>query len=683
MKKILTLAAAMFAALTPAFADDLAITPATLPDGMEGVQYEQWFTATGGGDSPNWQWYTVPASYATAASTYQVSGNETPLWEGQSQRGNVEYTLPFAFPFGGRMIDKVYISPVGAILFKDDFIDDNYVQNSSLYYRYGIAVFWCETSKVEAYVDTNVANEVSFRFESFSQYGTWAARATLNKDGTIRCSYRQTGNTFSDTTRVIGVAFSGNYLPVGAESDGIPATDIVFTTYGLPAGLQFSSGSWDPDTSLYRPRLYGKVAEACDVKFAVRVYDDNDSSVAATNFYAFSIVRNPNRPPLFDAYTPADTNIVRVLDIGDTLDFNVAVTDEAGDPFDVKWEFIHDSNYSTSTVLGDETNFTFTATKELYDAQGKYGRSLIRCTVSDECWTNSVTWRAYIRTRQYADPSADSGTADGSEAHPWAGLPSLSSLKRGDVLTLAPGTYVKESQAQIGIAGGATLRSSSGNPGDTKIVFKKGEYIHGPSDTDRATIQGIAFDGITFYGCDLTDCEIRNFVGTTSYDEGAIRCCSLVRCHVTGGSGQYICHQCEVFDSTIAGNTINTFKSDGKTYSAIGSSCSVENSIVVNNLSYDGAELNVITGKYTYVTVTNCCTIPAQTKLGPGNYEAQPTFVSLAGGDLRLRVGSACIDAGDPANNIGAYKGPGVEGLAVRAFCDPVRGTVEPALQVV
>ena len=641
MKKILTLAAAMFAALTSAFADDLAITPATLPDGMEGVQYDQWFTATGGGDSPSWQWYTVPASYATASSTYQVSENETPLWEGQDQRGNVEYTLPFAFPFGGRMIDKVYISPVGAILFKDDFIDDNYVRNSSLYYRYGIAVFWCETSKVEAYVDTNVANEVSFRFESFSQYGTWAARATLKKDGTIRCSYRQTGNTFSDTTRVIGVAFSGNYLPVGAESDGIPATDIVFTTYGLPAGLQFSSGSWDPDTSLYRPRLYGKVAEACDVKFAVRVYDDNDSSVAATNFYAFSIVRNPNRPPVIGAYTPADTNIVRVLDIGDTLDFNVAVTDEAGGPFDVKWEFIHDSNYSTSTVLGDETNFTFTATKELYDAQGKYGRSLIRCTVSDECWTNSVTWRAYIRTRQYADPSADSGTADGSEAHPWAGLPSLSSLKRGDVLTLAPGTYVKESQAQIGITGGATLRSSSGNPGDTKIVFKKGEYIHGPSDTDRATIQGISFDGVTFYGCDLIDCHIANFTVGKSYDEAGIRCGTLTRCYVTGGEGQCICYQADLVDTTVAGNTISAFSGDGTTYSAIGGSCNVTNSIIVNNLTLDGVEVNVITGKYTYVTMGNSCTIPARNDLGEGNFAAQPTFVSLAGGDTRLRAGSA------------------------------------------
>ena len=135
-------------AILTARGDGLAITPTTLPDGMEGVGYSQFFTATGGSD--NYSWYTVPATWRTAECTYAVTANETPLWEGQSQRGNVEYTLPFAFPFGGRMIDKVYISPVGAILFKDDFIDDNYVRNSSLYYRYGIAVFWCETSKVEA-----------------------------------------------------------------------------------------------------------------------------------------------------------------------------------------------------------------------------------------------------------------------------------------------------------------------------------------------------------------------------------------------------------------------------------------------------------------------------------------------------------------------------------------------------
>jgi ribosomal protein L37E len=70
----------------------------------------------------------------------------------------------------------------------------------------------------------------------------------------------------------------------------------------------------------------------------------------------------------------------------------------------------------------------------------------------------------------------------------------------------------------------------------------------------------------------------------------------------------------------------------------------------VNNLALDGVEANVYTNTtYDSTAVTNSCTIPAMTKLGPGNYEAQPTFVSLAGGDLRLRAGSACIDADNPA----------------------------------
>ncbi len=672
MKKFLLLLAATFA-VAPARAD-LSITPATLPDGMEGVQYDQWFTATGGGDSPSWQWYTVPASYATASSTYQVSENETPLWEGQSQRGNVEYTLPFAFPFGGRMIDKVYISPVGAILFKDDFIDDNYVRNSSLYYRYGIAVFWCDTSKVEAYVDTNVANEVSFRFESFSTgTGTWAARATLNKDGTIRCSYRQTGNTFSDTTRVIGVAFSGNYLPVGAESDGIPATDIVFTTYGLPAGLQFSSGSWDPDTSLYRPRLYGKVAEACDVKFAVRVYDDNDSSVAATNFYAFSIVRNPNRPPVIDAFTPADTNAVIFLDLGDAATFNVAVTDEAGDPFDVKWEFMsRDYEYASRETVGTETNLVFEATQARYEMQNSDYQPLLRCTVSDECWTNTVIWKVNIRRDWHVDAAADSGTADGSAEHPWP-IPHTGDLKRFDTVIVAPGTYVwgPSDSTQIGVAGGVTFRST-GSAADTKFVFQQKGYIQGKYD-NHTTFQGFSFDGICFYNCDLVDCEIRNYDSANSYD-GAIRGCSLLRCYVTGGTGKFHCYQTDIVDSTIAGNTINVPSTEGSAR-AVGEDCTLTRSIVVNNLALDGVEANVYTDTtYASTAVTNSCTIPAMTTLGPGNYEAQPTFVSLAGGDLRLRAGSACIDAENPANNTGAYKGPGVEGFVVHAFTDPVRG---------
>ena len=98
MKKILTLAAAMFAALTSAYADDLAITPATLPVGMEGVPYNQTLFVEGG-DQTSYQWREVHASWTTDACSYQVSANETPLWEGRKSSGNVEYALPVAFPF--------------------------------------------------------------------------------------------------------------------------------------------------------------------------------------------------------------------------------------------------------------------------------------------------------------------------------------------------------------------------------------------------------------------------------------------------------------------------------------------------------------------------------------------------------------------------------------------------------
>ena len=46
--KMLTILAAVFAALTPAMADGLAITPAEMPVATQMVAYAQTFAATGG-----------------------------------------------------------------------------------------------------------------------------------------------------------------------------------------------------------------------------------------------------------------------------------------------------------------------------------------------------------------------------------------------------------------------------------------------------------------------------------------------------------------------------------------------------------------------------------------------------------------------------------------------------------
>lgn len=246
-------------AILPARGDGLAITPATLPDGMEGVPYNQTLFVEGG-DQTYYEWYQHHASWTTAACSYQVSANETPLWEGRKSSGNVEYALPFAFPFGGKTYDKVYVGTHGFLFFKNASVDQTYPYNSDLYYYTGVAPFWCDTSNVEGYVDASVANEVSFRFESFSTgTGTWAARVTLKSDGTIRYAYRQDGNTFN-SDRTIGVGFSecGDYTYVGAETDGIPTTDIVFDTYGLPDGLQLRENYyWDSDKGVYGTVLSG------------------------------------------------------------------------------------------------------------------------------------------------------------------------------------------------------------------------------------------------------------------------------------------------------------------------------------------------------------------------------------------------------------------------------------------
>ena len=517
--------------------DDLAITPATLPDGMEGVPYNQTLFVEGG-DQSSYQWRELHASWTTAACSYQVSANETPLWEGRKSSGNVVYDLPFAFPFGGKTYDKVYVGTHGFLFFKNASVDQTYPYNSDLYYYTGVAPFWCDTSNVEGYVDANVANEVSFRFESFSTgTGTWAARVTLKSDGTIRYAYRQDGNTFN-SDRTIGVGFSecGDYTYVGGETDGIPATDIVFQTYGLPAGLQLRDYQ-DPDTDIRGSVLTGTLNEACDVKFAVRACTNYVG--VATNFYSFSIVRNPNRPPVIDAFTPADTNAVIFLTLGDTATFNVAVTDEAGDPFDVKWEFLSRGNsyYSTPETVGTETNLVFAATQALYEMQNSDYQPLLRCTVSDECWTNTVTWKVNIRRDWYVDAAADPDAADGSADHPWP-IPHTGGLQRGDTVFVAPGTYVwgPSDSTQIGIVGGVTFRST-GSAADTKFVFQKKGYIQARY-YKNSTFQGFSFDGICFYNCDLVDCEIRNYNSADSYD-GAIRGCSLLRCYVTGGTGKF------------------------------------------------------------------------------------------------------------------------------------------------
>ena len=63
--------------------DGLAITPATVPNAMQQVYFEQSFTASGGSGSYDWDaWQVMPWTCTEEASAYAVGENETPLWDG-------------------------------------------------------------------------------------------------------------------------------------------------------------------------------------------------------------------------------------------------------------------------------------------------------------------------------------------------------------------------------------------------------------------------------------------------------------------------------------------------------------------------------------------------------------------------------------------------------------------------
>jgi uncharacterized repeat protein (TIGR02543 family) len=74
------------------------------------------------------------------------------------------------------------------------------------------------------------------------------------------------------------------------------------------------------------------------------------------------------------------------------------------------------------------------------------------------------------------------------------------------------------------------------------------------------------------------------------------------------------------------------------------SGCTLNNCIVYYN--------NAPTGPNSYGPLNYCCTTPLPST-GNGNFTNAPLFVDLPGGDLRLQMGSPCINAGNNASAVG------------------------------
>ena len=630
IRKIIMGMIAVMSAILTARGDGLAITPATLPVATQMVYYAQAFTATGGSGSYNWS--VVPWSCETAEPTYSVGANETPLWEGSQMKGNTAYKLPFTFPYCGTQYDTIYVDSHGFLMFDPNYSSSDYAYKSYLSYGYtGLAVLWKNYAYASGWVDTSVEGQVSFRFEMSYESGdtayTWAHKTTLYSDGRIRFAYRQNAGDSVPDNFAIGLAvgnmradYSYASLPLAGDGDPIPSNDFVFRTYGVPEGFTWESSRYDYATYQYLPTLYGTGRTPCTTPFALSV-KDSASGTAVTNFYDFVIAENPDKESVIDAVSPATTNEVHELSVGDTMAFHVDAHDLADGPFDIRWVFYkYDGSYY-STNLATTADFTFEATRELYDFQQSSGESVLKCIVSDAFWTNSVTWRVYIRRDTYIDASAETN-GDGTLSNPYNKLDD-SYLKLRDKIILAPGRYELD---YLNLGSHALEFVSTGSMDDTTIAFTSGYSLYG-NETSRSSFTGITFENVTSaYGVNLTGCSISGITDR----QYAFQYCDLTGCYVWGCSvSQNLFTDSTLKDCSVAGNRFTQTVAEYDSLGAIGVRCKIENTIVANNLASDGSEANFSTDEWDvqYITATNCCTIPAMTAYGTGNYEADPKFV--------------------------------------------------------
>ena len=156
--------------------------------------------------------------------------------------------------------------------------------------------------------------------------------------------------------------------------------------------------------------------------------------------------------------------------------------------------------------------------------------------------------------------------------------------------------------------------------------------------------------------CTLVNCVVK---GCSAPESPLIDQCELENCAIAGNAGSAaILRGCQLWNCTVAGNQCGD-------YAAAVEWGGAWNSIVWGNVDESGQEnsewINYETDEegreYAYFPYTNCC-IAGFGELAErleeegvdweatGCFEADPRFVDAANGDVRLRVGSPCIDAG-------------------------------------
>ena len=183
--------------------------------------------------------------------------------------------------------------------------------------------------------------------------------------------------------------------------------------------------------------------------------------------------------------------------------------------------------------------------------------------------------------------------------------------------------------------------------------------------------------------CQSSSATVSNCVVTANSSQGSgggggVYSGTLNNCVITGNSAQYVGGgfssgeiYCKLNNCVIVSNYAGNFAGGVYAYGGVLNNCTIAGNNAVNYSGgvYGGAltnciiYYNAIGGNFPAETNASggtlnfCCTTPLPS--GPGNITNAPGFVNLAGGNVRLQIGSPCINAG---TNAYAPAGPDLDG---------------------